>query len=690
MAALTWRNVDAPDFSGAMEGYKNFANLIDRAFSGLDRGIARFDQAQTDNVNNRVMNELLKIQDPEALQAAIQSGQFDDPRLNAASRSTIMARTPQLLEQAEGFRRKGQAEASDLLTPEVLRAVTLAQSGNEADIAEGTKLLANNPLVAKVGLNKALEVFSSIQNAGRTGLDMSNTRQDMDFAGLREGRDAQMHGFTVEDRNLQKEADTIVGELWGYEDQADAQERLRQLAGSNPRLYGIVAKQMQWGGPKDYSSITGSEGGSTAGGGQASGNEAAARIMNYEARAAGFGSVPASVKTLGQASDFARQVNKAGVASSAMGVYQIVGSTLRSYAPEVLGPNWQKEAYSVENQDKIARAIFEDNRGSAAALQKQWVSLSRADAERVRKMPWEQARNEISSRESSSQASALLGAAMGDAGTQSDRQTSRAAATQEITNQVPLAKIFSESIGDKGSNNVRAVAVQLSKENPGISADALEAAILREQSELRNVGAKGGGARSSLNATMIGKLIIENHGSRTAREGFWGNLLRDPIFGSGNELGGGLVYDKTKVRTQASDYVNGNLDDALSYLGAQGTASAAEGNLTAKLNVARARLEAKQQAAQAGKKVNLTKELLLVQNLEAQLQGVQSTIDDPASALRADPSRPAPPPKKKATTPKAAPPRKPMTKKELESAWDRAIRTMPPPEPEVPFYLRRR
>lgn len=124
------------------------------------------------------------------------------------------------------------------------------------------------------------------------------------------------------------------------------------------------------------------------------------RIMNYEAKAVGYSVVPQSVQTLGQASDFAKKVNRAGAGSSAMGTYQIVGQTLRGYAPQIYGKDWRNQAYNQASQDRIAKQIFEDHRHSASALKKQWVSLSIKDAERIRKLPWEQAREVIAKGES--------------------------------------------------------------------------------------------------------------------------------------------------------------------------------------------------------------------------------------------------------------------------------------------------
>lgn len=132
------------------------------------------------------------------------------------------------------------------------------------------------------------------------------------------------------------------------------------------------------------------------------------RIMNYEARAVGIDVVPDDVQTLGQASDFARRVNAAGADSSAMGVYQIVGSTMRLYGPKVFGADWKDQNYDFESQDALARAIFEDHNGSAQRLRNQWVSLTASEAERIRVLPWEEARNLIAKKESGADLPALL------------------------------------------------------------------------------------------------------------------------------------------------------------------------------------------------------------------------------------------------------------------------------------------
>jgi hypothetical protein len=134
--------------------------------------------------------------------------------------------------------------------------------------------------------------------------------------------------------------------------------------------------------------------------GQGSGDRS--RVMNFKAAQAGFKEVPSNVTTLGGASDFAKQVNAAGVPSSAMGVFQIVGQTLRTFAPRVFGgTDWKNVPFTPENMEKIAKSVFEAHKDSAAKLRSQWEGLTQADAESLVGKTWEEARDLIALRESS-------------------------------------------------------------------------------------------------------------------------------------------------------------------------------------------------------------------------------------------------------------------------------------------------
>ena len=92
-------------------------------------------------------------------------------------------------------------------------------------------------------------------------------------------------------------------------------------------------------------------------------------------------------RTLGDVQDFQRNTlipatrgKIAGVApnmgTGAVGAYQFTHGTLGSVAPQVFGKDWRNVPFNQENQDKMARALYEQNRGSDTNLARQWASFS--------------------------------------------------------------------------------------------------------------------------------------------------------------------------------------------------------------------------------------------------------------------------------------------------------------------------
>ena len=91
---------------------------------------------------------------------------------------------------------------------------------------------------------------------------------------------------------------------------------------------------------------------------------------------------PMSQMTMGQVQHYQREVllpatvGKPGSpqGSSASGSYQINYGTLKQYAPQVLGPNWQDQPFSPENQYKVGEALW-NSRVGRTDMSKTWASL---------------------------------------------------------------------------------------------------------------------------------------------------------------------------------------------------------------------------------------------------------------------------------------------------------------------------
>lgn len=107
--ALTWRDVQAPDFRGTLMGLSQAGNQLNQAFDGASRTLANWDKSQNEGTNQQVLLNALQYTDPEAYKAALQSGAItagvDPKRLNSQTLATLGSRAGDLLDQSI----KGQA-----------------------------------------------------------------------------------------------------------------------------------------------------------------------------------------------------------------------------------------------------------------------------------------------------------------------------------------------------------------------------------------------------------------------------------------------------------------------------------------------------------------------------------------------------------------------------------------------------
>lgn len=109
MAALTWRDVQAPDFRGTLMGLSQAGNQLNEAFTGASRTLANWDKSQNEGTNQQVLLNALQYTDPEAYKQALQTGAItagvDPKRLNSQTLATLGSRAGDLLDQSI----KGQA-----------------------------------------------------------------------------------------------------------------------------------------------------------------------------------------------------------------------------------------------------------------------------------------------------------------------------------------------------------------------------------------------------------------------------------------------------------------------------------------------------------------------------------------------------------------------------------------------------
>jgi hypothetical protein len=548
MATLTWHNVDAPDFRTSLEGYQTFSKLLDNAFRGANEGINTFDASLNEKANTAVIAAAMRERDPEAYQAALASGQFvegvDPRRVSAQTYAALNSQASSLLNQATQSQQLGdmkyasdQGKAFDQLGDEYQQIESLRRTGTPKTNAEADRLMASlRPQLDAVGTRNTMGFIKGLNDSELFGVDLTGRRQEQTLAGNRDRRDETRLGYEgqrvgFERSRLNMEEGRYNWEVSDRNDIKSGQDAFMKMRGrsmdretalsafSSPEFQNLTpgAKMYalqqlnnnNWGNIYTPDQLGAAAGFSptVAGANTGAGPSDPTRVMNYQARAAGFSAVPDSVRTLGSASDFAVQVNRAGVDSSAMGTYQIVGQTMRNYGPRVFGKNWRNIEFNQENQDKIARAIFNDNRGSADALRKQWVSLNPAEAERVRQMPWEQARQIIAAKESGASTQQVRGGSPVSIATGAQLR-----AGQEGVNKTPASKLLASAANNAGVQDVVASLRQ------GKFANTSQAFLKERLDEIVRHGRTSDG-RYTINYAQAGDIL---NSSLTENNNSWG------------------------------------------------------------------------------------------------------------------------------------------------------------------------
>lgn len=432
MSQLTWNNVAAPDFTSAMQGFKMSNDMLDGALSAGQGVVADIKAGQSTAADRQLQLNLDRYNDPDALAAAKADGSVftgvNTNKLTPDQIASVSGRAGTLLGQ-----KTTSLENADKSTANALSTITRGIQGSDAvnevtarpyqqaliQIAHDpslnwddrnaaiSKYYKDNPdakaALAKLPYSAQLNTAQDIQNLVRNGLgnqgaQLGNTSASLQIQNTVDGRQAAALAEQIRTKGTGPQTwDPLFNDP--------------DVVAKNSANVRALARQMLYADPTATGSYVSSDGGQSGGGmggGGAIGGGAipggdATRVLNNVARGAGLGpSLPDSVKTMGDFSNWASQTNAKGVNSTAAGLYQIEGSTLRSVAPQVLGADWQSKPFDAQNQDKVAERIYNTNNSSVAALRKQWPSLTEAKAAQLVNghVPWAQARGQIAPGES--------------------------------------------------------------------------------------------------------------------------------------------------------------------------------------------------------------------------------------------------------------------------------------------------
>lgn len=403
MSQITWRNVDAPNFSGVGDSIRSFSGLLGDATAGLSDALGNFQTAARQEVGNRVMQNALQYQDPTEYRNALASGalfQGVDPSLiSNRTLENLDNRTGNLLDQATQQQaldyntyRTGRMQdldaRGDAASP-ALRQLALAyQSGDPNTIARAQQQYGG--ALDSLPADQVQEIMGRLQNQGSNAIGQ---RRDLFNLGtnMRDDADSQAAIGVLSQivRGAENPNDArILAEAYSKQLSPTAQARLQ----------GLLAQQY----PGTYGNNV------TSAPGTAGTRSGSPFDVTYQFQGT---SKPITQMSIGEVTNHqANMISSQG--ASPVGAYQINKATLEDFAPKVLGENWRNMPLSPENQDKIGEAIF--NARKNGNLKDTWAALPDSTVGAYKNRTWNEMKGLIAQVEVGANPLALQQAVQGN------------------------------------------------------------------------------------------------------------------------------------------------------------------------------------------------------------------------------------------------------------------------------------
>lgn len=381
MAQITWRNVDAPNFSGVGDSIRTFGNMIGNATSGLSDALGNFQNAAKQEAGNAVMMNAMQYQDPTEYRNALASGAL----FQGVDPSLVSQRTLQNLDERAGTlltqqgqqgtndynaynfgRLKDVNSALDNASPAIRLLSEAYQSGDQNRI--NAALSQTRDALSALPADQQLDLLSRLQGQGGQAINQAQNRFDL---GVAQRNDA--------------DSQAAVGVMSQITRGAENADDARILAESYSKYLSPVAQaRLQEMLARAYPGVYGNNVGATSAPGTAGTRQGSPYDVTYQFAGT---STPITQMSIGDVIKHQDSM-KTNQGASPVGAFQINQATLLDFAPKVLGSDWQSQPLSPENQDKIGKAIFEARKNGN--LKDTWDALPNSTPGAYKDMTWEQ------------------------------------------------------------------------------------------------------------------------------------------------------------------------------------------------------------------------------------------------------------------------------------------------------------
>lgn len=554
---LTWRNVDAPNFAPAFEGLRTASTLLGNATRSGQELVGQFTQARSDAADRAILNRSLGVQDSADFSRGLRDGSIVGPDMANASLATLRgldSRVGALLDRdvtrqaydQTGYTNQRGREGDVLLdaaSPDLARARAFARQGNQAAVDQ---LISNSRAIQNL---RPGQFNDAVTGVDATSSNFQNRRgSDANFI-----RDQYGFGRTVQgDQDSDAAAAALLRVRRNSGNTDDATRAVEaEIPNMTPGAASRLISATRDAGYPVYAPV----GGTTGAGGGASvspGSTPALGVMT------GGAQLPDNIQTVGDIIDNKSSLLRTNPKGTATGLWQITSDTWKDFAPRVLGENWRNaNIRDVQVQDQVAKAIWDDAKSSPTKIRNRWASVNADEAARMQNASWEDVRDLLSQKESSTRASEVLTATAQERAQNNLGGATASQLIRERAGQNQSVGIFPELNQLQGDRRDASAVVDSLTQADGPLRGSNRGQVL----DYMNWIIQNSGGR--INPAMAGEMLTRNLQSADNPLERAGSMIADVVgapFGRRTRtanLGDGIRLNDRGVYQMMDDYLNG-------------------------------------------------------------------------------------------------------------------------------------
>lgn len=190
MAALTWREVAAPQFSGANDAFRTATALQTNALSGLGDAIKQFQKERTAGLDSQLLARAMQIQDPTEFRKSLTTGELlqgrDPSQIDPKTLEQVDARLSRLLQQRATEQSIASSKLGDVAKQQDIdqNSYTFDRTKRDDQISDAARTqlaaaLGNTGAIGSLDLDAQQKIAGTLSSLATAALGRASAQRDI-------------------------------------------------------------------------------------------------------------------------------------------------------------------------------------------------------------------------------------------------------------------------------------------------------------------------------------------------------------------------------------------------------------------------------------------------------------------------------------------------------------------------------